>query len=66
VGMLAPLDLAAGQLVIAGVVLTMYFPCVATFVVMTRELGVRDMLLAMAIMVIASLSVGGLLHLILF
>jgi len=65
VGMLAPLDLTAGQLVTAGVVLTMYFPCVATFVVMARELGVRDMLLAMAIMVIASLAVGGLLNLLL-
>jgi ferrous iron transport protein B len=65
VGMLAPLDLAAKQLVVAGVVLTMYFPCVATFVVMTRELGIRDMLLAMAIMVTASLVVGGLLNFIL-
>ncbi len=65
VGMLAPLSLTAGQLVIAGVVLTMYFPCVATFVVMARELGIRDMLLAMAIMVIASLTVGGALNLIL-
>jgi ferrous iron transport protein B len=63
VGMLAPLNLDAGQLVIAGVVLTMYFPCVATFVVMARELGIRDMMLAMAIMVIASLSVGGVLNL---
>ena len=65
VGMLAPLDLASGQLVVAGVVLTMYFPCVATFVVMARELGIRDMMLAVAIMVIASLSVGGLINLIL-
>lgn len=65
VGMLAPLNLTAEQLVIAGVVLTMYFPCVATFVVMARELGIRDMLLAMAIMVLASLSVGGILNLLL-
>ena len=65
VGMLAPLKLTAAQLVIAGVVLTMYFPCVATFVVMARELGIRDMLLAMVIMVIASLTVGGVLNLIL-
>jgi ferrous iron transport protein B len=65
VGMLAPLNLAAKQLVVAGVVLTMYFPCVATFVVMARELGIRDMLLAVAIMVIASLTVGGVLNLLL-
>ena len=65
VGMLAPLNLATEQLVIAGVVLTMYFPCVATFVVMARELGIRDMLLAVAIMVMASFLVGGVLNLLL-
>ena len=63
VGMLAPLNLSLKQLVVASVVLTAYFPCVATFIVLFRELGARDMLKAAAIMVLAALSVGGLLNL---
>jgi ferrous iron transport protein B len=62
VGMLAPAGLSPSQLVVASVVLTMYFPCVATFVVMAKELGLRDMILAMGIMVVASMTVGGFLN----
>jgi ferrous iron transport protein B len=65
VGMLAPLSLTVKQVVIASVVLTMYFPCFATFVVMLRELGIKDMLKSAAIMLLATLIVGGLLNLIL-
>lgn len=65
VGMLAPLGMSMKQLIIASVVLTMYFPCIATFTVMLRELGLRRMLGATAIMVTATLAVGGLLNLIL-
>ncbi len=64
-GMLAPLGLTAGQLVIGSVVLAMFFPCIATFVVLIRELGVVDMLKAAGIMIIAALLVGGALNLIL-
>lgn len=62
VGMLSPLGLNFNQLVVASVVLAMYFPCVATFVVMAKELGLRDMVLAMMIMIAATLVVGGLLN----
>jgi ferrous iron transport protein B len=65
VGMLAPLGLNMKQMVIASVVLTMYFPCVATFVVMLKELGVKDMLKSAAIMIISAITVGTLLNLIL-
>ncbi len=65
VGMLGTLDLSAGQLVIGSVVLAMFFPCIASFVILARELGVRDMLKATAIMIVASLFVGGLLNLVL-
>ncbi len=65
VGMLAPLGLTAKQLVISSTVLAMSFPCVATFVVLGRELGVKDMLKATAIMLAAALAVGGLQNLIL-
>jgi ferrous iron transport protein B len=64
-GLLAPLALTAGQLVVASVVLAMLFPCVAAFVVMLRELGLKDLMKAMAIMLAAALIVGGTLNLIL-
>jgi ferrous iron transport protein B len=62
VGMLLPLGLDMGQLVVASVVLTMYFPCVATFVVLFKELGAADLLKATAIMVVSTLIVGGVLN----
>ncbi|MCD6364493.1 MAG: ferrous iron transporter B, partial [Planctomycetes bacterium] len=65
VGMLAPLGLTLKQLVIASVVLTMYFPCVATFTTLAKELGFVDMLKSAGIMIVSSLVVGGLLNLIL-
>jgi len=64
-GMLAPLALTAEQLVIGSVVLAMFFPCIATFVVLLRELGVVNMLKSAGIMIIAALLVGGTLNLIL-
>jgi len=65
IGMLAPLALSSEQLVVGCVVLAMFFPCIATFVVLLRELGVTGMLKSAGIMVTAALLVGGLLNLIL-
>ncbi|MFQ6032313.1 MAG: FeoB small GTPase domain-containing protein [Candidatus Zixiibacteriota bacterium] len=65
VGMLLPLGLNLSQLIIASVVLTMYFPCVATFAVLIKELGIKDMLKSALIMISSALIVGGLLNLIL-
>lgn len=65
VGMLLPLGLDLRQLVVASVVLTMYFPCIATFAVLIRELGIKDMAKSAAIMISSALIVGGLLNLIL-
>jgi len=64
-GMLAPLALTAKQLVISSTVLAMFFPCVATFVILARELRTRDTLKATGIMVAAALIVGSLQNLIL-
>jgi len=64
-GMLAPLALSAEQLVVGSVVLAMFFPCIATFVVLIRELGAINMLKAAGIMITAALLVGGALNLIL-
>jgi ferrous iron transport protein B len=57
--------LSAEQLVIGSVVLAMLFPCIATFVVLLRELGVINMLKSAGIMIITALLFGGLLNLIL-
>ncbi len=65
VGMLLPLGLNLSQLIVASVVLTMYFPCVATFAVLIRELGIKDMVKSALIMISSALIVGGLLNLIL-
>jgi ferrous iron transport protein B len=62
VGMLAPLNLTNQQLVIGCVVLAMFFPCIATFVVMLRELGWKDMLKSLVIMLVASITVGTILN----
>jgi len=64
-GMLAPLALTSGQLVVGSVVLAMLFPCIATFVVMFRELGWVNMLKAVGVMIVAALVTGGILNLIL-
>jgi len=64
-GMLAPLSLTAKQLVVASVVLAMFFPCIATFVVLLRELGVVDMCKAAGIMLASALITGGMLNLLL-
>lgn len=63
VGMLLPLGLTASQLVVAITVLSLYFPCVATFAVIVKELGLRDTLLSTAIMVLTAVTVGGAVHL---
>ena len=64
-GMLATLELSAKQLVIASVVLAMFFPCIATFVVFLREFGFRKMLISTGIMISAALLTGGILNVLL-
>ncbi len=62
VGMLAPLGLSTKQLVIACTILAVYFPCMATFVVMLRELGAKDMAKSAGIMIFTALLVGTILN----
>ncbi len=65
IGMLGPLNLATKQLVIGSIILAIYFPCVATFVVLLKELGLKDMLKSALLMVLTAIIVGGLLNLLL-
>lgn len=62
IGMLEPLNLLPQQLVVACTVLTLYFPCIATFAVLLRELGVKDTAKAVAVMLVTALTVGMLLR----
>jgi ferrous iron transport protein B len=64
VGMLSPLGLSVRELVVAVIVLTAYFPCAATFVVLLRELGPFDMLKSALIMLIAAFGAGALTNLV--
>jgi ferrous iron transport protein B len=69
VGMLIPLvasgEMNAMQLVIASVILVIYFPCAATFAMLFRELGARDMAFSVLIMLVTVLIVGTVLRLLL-
>jgi ferrous iron transport protein B len=64
VAMLGPLNLTIKQLIIGSTVLAIFFPCIATFSIIIKELGIKDMLKAGLIMILASIVVGGLLNLI--
>jgi ferrous iron transport protein B len=65
-GMLATYSLTTKQLFIAATLLAASFPCVATFVVLLKELGVKDLLKATGIMIITTLIVGSLLNFVIF
>ncbi|NQT72203.1 MAG: ferrous iron transporter B [Chloroflexi bacterium] len=65
IGMLGGLDLTSGQLVVGSVVLAMFFPCIASFVVLGKELGLKGLMGSIIVMLVATLVVGSLLNLIL-
>jgi ferrous iron transport protein B len=65
IGMLAPLALTPAQLVVGSVVLATFFPCIATFVILLKELGMKNLLKSMGIMLVTALLAGTLLNLIL-
>jgi ferrous iron transport protein B len=62
-GMLVPLQLTTPQLMTACVLLSLTFPCVATLAVLFSELGWRDALKSVAIMLVTSVLFGGIAHL---
>ena len=57
-GMLGALGLTPAQLVVATVTLSMTFPCIATFIVLWKELGGRRMAASMGIMIASALIAG--------
>ena len=62
VGMLIPLGLSAKQLFISATLLAVSFPCIATFAVLLKELGFKDLLKSTLIMISVSIIVGTLLN----
>lgn len=62
VGMLLPLSMSPQQLVIASTILTIYFPCVATFTTLLKELGIKDLIKATLIMLFTAFLIGGMLR----
>lgn len=61
-GLLIPLGLTPKQLFISCVLLAVSFPCIATFVVLFKELGLKDLIKATLIMTVTGLVVGALLN----
>jgi ferrous iron transport protein B len=64
-GLFVPLLLSTRQLVIGSVLLAMFFPCLATGVVLFRELGLWGGLKSLGVMLLAVISTGTVLNLIL-
>jgi ferrous iron transport protein B len=64
-GLFVPLRLSTAQLVIGSVLLAMFFPCLATCVVLFRELGLWGGLKSLGVMLLAVIVTGTLLNLIL-
>ena len=64
-GLFIPLHLSTGQLVISSVLLTMFFPCLATCVVLFQELGFWGGLKSLGVMLAAVVTTGTLLNLML-
>ncbi len=58
VALLEALTLTPAQLTITALILTLYFPCAATFAVIMRELGLKDTLKAIGIMLTVTLLSG--------
>ena len=66
VGMLMPLNLTANQLFIAATLLAVSFPCIATFVILAKELGFKALFKSSAIMIGISIVVGSFLNFVVF
>lgn len=62
VGLLGPLGLNAKQMFISSTLLAISFPCIATFVIMLKELGWKDMIKSTAIMIGVTVIVGAVLN----
>ncbi len=58
VGMLSPLNLTAQQAVVGSIVLAMFFPCIASFIIFLKEFGIKAIIKLTLIMFISAIVVG--------
>ncbi|MFZ2456128.1 MAG: ferrous iron transporter B [Candidatus Altiarchaeia archaeon] len=58
VGMLAAIPMTPMQLTIACILLVTYFPCIATLVVLYNELGIKNFLKTIALMIVVTFVTG--------
>jgi ferrous iron transport protein B len=65
IALLQSLNLSPKQLVVACTFLVLYLPCISTFFVMTKEMGIKSTLKLVAILLSSAILVGGILNLIL-
>jgi len=65
IALLPPFHLTPKSLVVACIFLVLYLPCISTFFVMSRELGLKNALKLVAFLLVLGLLVGGTLNLIL-
>ncbi|MFP4655782.1 MAG: nucleoside recognition domain-containing protein [Methanohalobium sp.] len=63
VAQLSVIEMTSYQMITAVVLVSMYFPCLATFMMMLKE-GSKEMLGALATLITVVLTYGGLIHLI--
>jgi ferrous iron transport protein B len=64
ISLLIPYNLSASQLVISSIFLTLYLPCISTFFVIARELGIKSALKIIFYTFMISLIICGILHLV--
>ncbi len=62
VGMLEPIEMTTFQLFTSVVLLCIYFPCLATFALMIKELNWKEILGCLATLVVVVFIFGGILH----
>ena len=65
VGMLAPIAMTPMQLTIACILLVTYFPCIATLITLYKELGARNFIKTILLMLVITIVTGTLLKTIL-
>jgi ferrous iron transport protein B len=65
VGMLGTLSLTTKQLIIGSIALSMFFPCLATFVILFKELGVKYAFKSVLVMLVSVTLVGFIMNMIL-
>jgi ferrous iron transport protein B len=58
VGMLAPIVMSPMQLTISCILLVTYFPCIATLITLYKELGVKNFIKTIALMLVVTLFTG--------